>query len=169
MMNEHETHADGIRQVIENRRLQEPGSVNGRMAPEFISCSEDGRECTVRFFLKEEMRNPYGWLHGGVTSTMLDMGMGLLAYYHYQTTCPTSSMTINFLRPNRLGSYLVVQSRVAHLGKKIIHLTAQAWMEDEPKHLTATATGSYAVLGKRKMQKWEQKQAQKSQSDSSNN
>jgi uncharacterized protein (TIGR00369 family) len=153
-----EQHEKGLRQVIQNRRIQEPGSVNDRMAPEFVSCSEDGRECTVRYFLKPEMRNPMGWLHGGVTSTMLDMGMGMLAFYHQQTICPTSSMTINYLRPNRIGTYLVVQSRIAHLGKKIVHLTAQAWMEEDPKHLTATATGSYVVLSKRKKEKWEKQQ-----------
>ncbi|MDO5549149.1 MAG: PaaI family thioesterase [Eubacteriales bacterium] len=155
MSKEHEKHEAGLRQVIQDRRLQQPGSVNDRMAPEFVSCSENGRECTVRYFLKPEMRNPMGWLHGGMTSAMLDMGMGLLTYYHVQMTCPTSSMTINFLRPNRIGGYLVVQSRVSHLGKKIVHLTSQAWMEDEPEHLTATATGSYVVLGKRKKEKLE--------------
>ena len=164
MYTEHQKHEMGLRQVIKDRRMMEPGAVNDRMAPEFVSCSDDGRECTVRYYLKPSMRNPMGWLHGGVTSAMMDMGMGMLAHYHQQATCPTTSMTINYLRPNRIGSYLVVQSRVAHLGKKIVHLTATAWMEDAPKHLTATATASYAVLGKRKLQKWEQKQNKQSES-----
>ena len=155
MTSEHEMHAEGLRELIEKRRLQQPGSVNDRMAPEFVSCSEDARECTVRFLLTPEMRNPVGWLHGGVTSTMLDMGMGLLAFYHKGEMCPTTSMTINYLRPNRIGGYLMVKSRIAHLGKKIVHLTATAWMEDEKKHLTAAATASYAVIGKRKQEKME--------------
>ena len=157
MISEHNIHEEGLRELIEKRRLQQPGSVNDRMAPEFVSCSEDARECTVRFHLKPEMRNPIGWLHGGVTSTMMDMGMGLLAFYHKQEMCPTTSMTINYLRPNRIGGYLVVNSRIAHLDKKIVHLTATAWMEDEKKHLTATATASYAVIGKRKQEKMEKK------------
>lgn len=162
MNTEHEKHEAGLRHVIEARRLMQPGSVNDRMAPQFVSCSEDGRECIVRYRLKPEMRNPMGWLHGGITSTMMDMGMGMLAYYHQQAVCPTTTMTINYLRPNQIGGNLMVRSRVSHLGKKIVHLTAEAWMEDSPKHLTATATGSYAVISKRKQEKLERKSEKKS-------
>lgn len=140
-------HAEGLRHVIEERSLVRPGSINNRLAPEFVSCSEDGKTCTIRYLLRPEMSNPMGWLHGGMTSTMIDMGMGTLAYYHKQALCPTSSMTINYLRPNRIGGYLMVQSTIHFLGSKIIHLSSQTWMEDEPDKLTATATGVFSVLG----------------------
>lgn len=141
------SHAEGLRRIIEERSKVRPGSVNNRMAPEFVSCSEDGKTCITRYFLKPEMSNPMGWLHGGVTSAMIDMGMGALAYYHKQAICPTSTMTVNFLRPNRIGGYMVVKSHVDFLGTKIVHLSAQAWMEDNPEQLTATATGTYSVIG----------------------
>lgn len=141
------SHAEGLRRIIEERSNVRPGSVNNRMAPEFVSCSEDGKTCITRYFLKPEMSNPMGWLHGGVTSAMIDMGMGALAYYHKKAICPTSTMTVNFLRPNRIGGYMVVKSHVDFLGTKIVHLSAQAWMEDNPEQLTATATGSYSVIG----------------------
>lgn len=146
-MNTTKTIEERMRIVLTERTTMEPGSVNERMAPEFVSCSEDGRECIIRYQLKPEMRNPLGWLHGGVTSTMIDMGMGLLAYFHKQAICPTSSMTVNYLRPNRIGSNLIVRSQVTHLGRHIVHLAAQCWMEDAPEHITATATGSYVVIG----------------------
>ena len=43
MTSEHNMHEEGLRELIEKRRLQQPGSVNDRMAPEFVSCSEDAR------------------------------------------------------------------------------------------------------------------------------
>ncbi len=141
------SHEEGLRRIIEERSNVRPGSVNNRMAPEFVSCSEDGKTCITRYFLKPEMSNPMGWLHGGVTSAMLDMAMGALAYYHKQAICPTSTMTVNFLRPNRIGKYMVVKAHVDFLGKKIVHLSAQAWMEDNEEQLTATSTGSYSVIG----------------------
>ncbi len=141
-----EKHEQGLRSLIHERSFQEPGSVNDRMSPEFVSCSEDAQTVTVRYLLKPEMRNPMGWLHGGVTATMIDMGMGLLAFYNAQAVCPTNSMTLNFLRPGRIGGYLVVQAHVTHLGRRLVHLSAECWMEDDPDHLVATATGSYAVI-----------------------
>lgn len=141
------SHEEGLRRIIEERSKVRPGSVNNRMAPEFVSCSEDGKTCITRYFLKPEMSNPMGWLHGGVTSAMIDMAMGALAYYHKKAICPTSTMTVNYLRPNRIGGYMVVKAHADFLGKKIVHLSAQAWMEDNPEQLTATATGSYSVIG----------------------
>ena len=140
-----EYHARQLCAAIEKRSNAQPGSVNYRMPPEFISCSDDGKICTVRYQLKPEMRNPMGWLHGGVTSAMLDMGMGLLVYYNADfRLCPTSSMTVNYLRPGRIGGSLIVQSEITFQGHKIYHTCARAWMEDTEK-LNATATASYMV------------------------
>ncbi|MDO4286775.1 MAG: PaaI family thioesterase [Eubacteriales bacterium] len=142
-------HEQRLRVAINRRTQAEPGSVNNRIPPEFISCSEDGHICTIRYRLKPEMRNPMGWLHGGVISAMVDMGMGLLVYYNADfLLCPTASMTVNFLRPGRIDGCLVVQSEITFHGHKIFHTTARAWMEDEPEKLVCTATGSYIVTPK---------------------
>ena len=141
-----EFHEQRLRAAIYQRTHSEPGSVNDRIPPYFVSCSSDGKTCTVRYVTKPEMRNPMGWLHGGVTSAMLDMGMGLLAYYNAgMILCPTSTMTINFLRPGRIGGAVHVESQITFLGHRIIHTRASAWMEDEPDKLIATCTGSYMV------------------------
>lgn len=139
-------HEQRLRAAIDQRTHAEPGSVNYRIPPQFVSCTDDGRTCTVRYLLKPEMRNPMGWLHGGVTSAMLDMGMGLLTYYNAGfALCPTASMTVNFLRPGRIGSWLIVQSEIHFQGRKIIHTSARAWMDGTPDQLVATATASYMV------------------------
>ncbi len=145
-MENREYHEQRLRAAIDRRTHAEPGSVNYRIPPQFLSCSEDGRSCTVRYLLKPEMRNPMGWLHGGVTSAMVDMSMGLLAYYNAGfALCPTASMTVNFLRPGKIGDWLVAEAEITYQGRKIIHATCRAWMEDTPDKLVATATGSYIV------------------------
>ncbi len=139
-------HEQRLRAAIDRRTQAEPGSVNYRIPPHFVSCTDDGRSCVVRYLLRPEMRNPMGWLHGGVTCAMMDMSMGLLAYYNAGfVLCPTGSMTVNFLRPGRIGGSLVVQSEITYLGHKIIHARASAWMEGQPEMLVATATASYIV------------------------
>ena len=137
-------HEQRLRAAIYRRTHAEPGSVNDRIPPQFISCSDDGKICTVSYALKPEMRNPMGWLHGGVTSAMFDMGMGRLVYYNAGfALCPTASMTVNYLRPGRIGGSLIVRSEIVFQGRKIFHTSAQAWMEDDPDRLVATATASY--------------------------
>lgn len=137
-------HEQRLRAAIYRRTHAEPGSVNDRIPPQFLSCSDDGKRCTVRYALKPEMRNPMGWLHGGVTGAMLDMGMGLLVYYNAGfALCPTGTMTVNYLRPGRIGGALVVQSEITFQGRKLFHTSARAWMEDDPDRLVATATATY--------------------------
>ncbi len=146
MTQSREYHEQRLRAAIFRRAHAEPGSVNDRIPPQFQSCSDDGLICTVSYKLKAEMRNPMGWLHGGVTSAMLDMGMGLLVYYHAGfSLCPTSSMTVNFLRPGRIGGTLLVQSEITFHGRKIFHASSRAWMRDDPENLVATATASYMI------------------------
>lgn len=148
-MNNADYHEQKLRAAIHRRTDAEPGSVNNRIPPEFVSCSEDGTRCRVRYRLKPEMRNPMGWLHGGVTSAMMDMSMGLLVYYNADFhLCPTASMTVNYLRPGRIGGSLVVDSEITFRGRKIFHANARAWMEDTPDKLVCTATASYMVTPK---------------------
>lgn len=149
MIQNKEYHEQRLRAAIGRRSAAQPGSINNRFPPEFVSCTNDGQSCVVRYRLKPEMRNPMGWLHGGMTSTMMDMGMGLLVYYNADfKLCPTASMTVNFLRPGRIGGSLMVQSEITFHGNKIFHACARAWMEDEPDKLVCTATGSYIVTPK---------------------
>lgn len=147
-------HEQRLRAAIYQRTHSEPGSVNDRIAPQFDSCSSDGKCCTVRYMTRPEMRNPMGWLHGGVTSAMVDMGMGLLAYYNAGfILCPTSTMTVNYLKPGRIGTAVYVQSEITYQGRRIIHANARVWMEDNPDELIATATGSYMVPSQKTIEK----------------
>ena len=147
-------HEQRLRAAIYQRTHSEPGSVNDRIPPYFVSCSSDGKICTVRYLTKPEMRNPMGWLHGGVTSAMIDMGMGLLAYYNAGfLLCPTSTMTVNYLKPGRIGVPVYVQSEITCQGRRIIHASARVWMEDKPDELIATATGSYMIPSQKTIEK----------------
>lgn len=142
-MNHSQYHEQRLRVAINRRTNAEQGSVNNRIPPEFVSCSEDGMKCTVRYRLKPEMRNPMGWLHGGVTSAMMDMGMGLLVYYNADFhLCPTATMTVNYIRPGRIGGNLIVESEITFRGRKLFHASARGWMEDTPDKLVCTATAN---------------------------
>lgn len=144
MSQQKEYHEQRLRAALYRRSHAEPGSVNDRIPPQFVSCNDEGTICTVSYKLKPELRNPMGWLHGGITGAMMDMGMGLLVYYNAGfSLCPTATMTVNYLRPGRIGGSLVVESEINFQGKKIFHTSARAWMEDDPDRLVATATATY--------------------------
>ena len=62
-----------------------------------------------------------GWsnlIHGGVLSTILDEIMGWAAIYLLKRFILTKSITVEFLKPVRVGSVLDAQSRVLEINGK---------------------------------------------------
>lgn len=137
---------ESIRNILQARLLEDDGSVNARMNPELVSCSEDGQSCILRFPCKPSMRNPMGWVHGGVVSTMMDISMGLLACYSAGGhVCATISMNINFVRPTQIDGALLCRATMIHRGHRLVQLRCECWKEDRPDRITAHGSGDYII------------------------
>lgn len=78
--------------------------------------------------------NVFGNMHGGLIAPVIDMTMGILcmAYTDAEMT-PTTSMTVNFLKPIRIDSVLHMSAQITHCGKSILHLSAACWTQDRAK------------------------------------
>jgi uncharacterized protein (TIGR00369 family) len=66
-------------------------------------------DATVEIDLRDELRNPWGILHGGVVATLVD----LAAEHSAGGTC--SDVVLHFIAPNRVGP---VQARTRVLGTR---------------------------------------------------
>ncbi len=121
------------------------GTFNGMLGAELVSCDYEKKTLLVAMDTKDWMTNPSQMVHGGVTASLLDFSMGLLARYAttgYMT--PTISMEVSYLRPAPLNGRLYVEAQVSMAGFTVCHVTAKAWAED-PQKLIATSAGAYYV------------------------
>jgi uncharacterized protein (TIGR00369 family) len=94
------------------------------------------------------MTNPYGNMHGGMMSLVIDEVIGwavvTLGMEQYYTTL---NLNVNFLYGIQEGSQLKAQGRVVRAGKKIIH--AECRVYDLNENLLATASSNLVITNMR--------------------
>jgi uncharacterized protein (TIGR00369 family) len=103
---------------------------------------EPGRSvCRVAF--RPDLANPDGRMHGGVIATLIDAGItqALLMTDSYQQvretkgTVSSVELRVKYLRPLREGA-MTCESRITHLGNRIIH--GEGTVSDEAGRTIAT-------------------------------
>jgi uncharacterized protein (TIGR00369 family) len=98
---------------------------------------------TMSFIIRQEMTNPFGILHGGVTAGMIDDVMGTLFFtlgteYIY----PTINLSIDYFASGKVGETVSVTAKVIRQGKTIINLYAT--MQNQKNVIIAQATSNLA-------------------------
>ncbi len=77
----------------------------------------------ANYFIRDDMVNPVGVLHGGAASAILDDLCGMLVFalgreYGYTSV----NLAMDFLNPARQGETLSAEARLIRAGRNIIHL-----------------------------------------------
>jgi uncharacterized protein (TIGR00369 family) len=102
-------------------------------------------EAIVRVEMRDDLRQPSGVLHGGVTATIIDTAMALAVRTHLEdhefTT--TVNLTVHYLRPHKTGPVICV-ARCVKAGKRMF--TVSADVSDENGNLIATGLSTYTKL-----------------------
>ena len=99
-------------------------------------------EAVISIEMRDDLRQPSGILHGGVTATLIDTAMA----FAVRTRLPvdeataTIDLTVHYLRPHVTGT-LTCTARVVRAGKRIFTVTADV-IGTEGK-LVATAISTY--------------------------
>ncbi|OZJ06244.1 hypothetical protein BZG36_00849 [Bifiguratus adelaidae] len=88
----------------------------------------DHKECWMIFHLGERVCGHAGIVHGGLLATLLDEGSGMLAIPNLpQNTGFTANLTVNYLAPTPVESFLVLHAKLEKTeGRKAI---VRAWIE----------------------------------------
>ena len=99
-------------------------------------------EATISIDMRDELRQPGGVLHGGVTATLIDTAMAFavipgLAPGERTTTV---DLTVHYLRPHVSGT-ATCTARVVRAGRRIVTLAADVVNEEDK--LIATAVSTY--------------------------
>ena len=99
----------------------------------------------VRFEPRPEFVNPFGKVHGGMLSAMLDETMAPCAQVVLgaDQLAATLELKVNFLRPAGLGT-LVGRARVVHRGRSAAFVEGELRTPEDALIATASATFSIA-------------------------
>lgn len=102
-------------------------------------------EAVIKIEMRDELRQPHGLLHGGVTATLIDtaMAFAVITRLAPDEKASTIDLTVHFLRPHTEGTFTCT-AKVVRAGKRIFTLSADVVNENDK--LIATAISTYTKV-----------------------
>jgi len=104
-------------------------------------------EAVLCIEMRDDLRQPSGVLHGGVTATLIDTAMAFAVRTHIPNDEATATidLTVHYLRPHLTGTFTCT-ARVVRAGKRIF--TVSADVVGENGKLIATGISTYTRVKK---------------------
>ena len=129
--------------VLSEERIGKGNQFNDRMKPRFCSCNAESRSLSISFCAEEWMLNPHGTLHGGISSTAVDIAMGVLTrFLTKRRNVVTVQLNLNFLKAIQCGETFTVHVVADHVGRRSVMSHAYVTTEASDKP-AITATGVF--------------------------
>jgi uncharacterized protein (TIGR00369 family) len=99
-------------------------------------------EAVISIEMRDDLRQPSGVLHGGVTATLIDTAMAFAVRTRLamDEATATIDLTVHYLRPHITGVFTCT-AKVVRAGKRIFTVSADV-VNDNGKHI-ATAVSTY--------------------------
>jgi len=99
-------------------------------------------QAVIKIEIRDDLRQPSGVLHGGVTATLIDTAMAFAVRTRLpmETATATIDLTVHYLRPHIEGT-ATCTAKVVRAGKRIFTVSADV-VNDEGK-LIATGISTY--------------------------
>jgi uncharacterized protein (TIGR00369 family) len=99
----------------------------------------------LRLPMRDELRQPYGLLHGGAIASLIDTAtaFAFMAVTDETVKGATSNLTVHYLKAHSVGP-VTCMAKVVKSGKRLVTLSAE--VHDEDGSLIATAISTYAKV-----------------------
>jgi uncharacterized protein (TIGR00369 family) len=129
-----------IKEHYEGREVKDSRSQAGNWLQFTLNKIEKG-SAELEMTVKNDMTNPYGNIHGGMMSLVIDEAIGwavvsLDAEIHYTSM----NLNVDFLYSIKEGERLVARSHIVRQGKKIVN--AECHVYDKQGNLLAKASSN---------------------------
>lgn len=102
-------------------------------------------EATIEIEMRDQLRQPHGLLHGGVTATLIDtaMAFAVITCLAREEKASTVDLNVHYLRPH-LDGKVSCTAKIIKSGKRL--LTVSAEVANEQGKLIATALSTYTKV-----------------------
>lgn len=102
-------------------------------------------KAVMKMAMREELRQPYGVLHGGATASLIDTATAyaVISATERGEKATTVDLTVHYLRPVTEG-ICTCTATVVRAGKRLITVSAEA--HNEQGKLIATALSTYTKI-----------------------
>jgi len=133
---------DKLQTLIGQIITDSPSSAGNWLEPKLLKVEQGFAAMEV--VVKKDMCNPYGNIHGGMMSLVIDeaIGWAIIAAdleFHYTSV----SLNVNFLYAAALNEVIVAEASVVRSGKKIVNTEVRVYNQE--RKLLAHATSNLVV------------------------
>jgi uncharacterized protein (TIGR00369 family) len=99
-------------------------------------------QAAIAIDMRDDLRQPSGVLHGGVTATLIDTAMAFAVRTRMgiDEATATIDLTVHYLRPHLSGTFTCT-AKIVRAGKRIFTVAAE--VHNEAGKLIATGLSSY--------------------------
>jgi acyl-CoA thioesterase len=99
----------------------------------------------IQIDMRDDLRQPHGLLHGGVTATLIDtaMAFAVITCLDKGEKASTADLNVHYLRPH-LEGIVTCTARVIKAGKRLFTVSAE--VINEQGKLIATALSTYSKV-----------------------
>ncbi len=110
---------------------------------ELVEFTEDF--VVMKMPMKEELRQPYGLLHGGATASLIDTAtaFAVVAVTGREEKATTVDLTVHYLRPV-INETTICTAKIVRAGRRLITVSAE--VHNENGKMIATALSTYAKV-----------------------
>lgn len=106
-------------------------------------------EAKLKLKIRPEMCNPYGMIHGGMMSLLIDESIGWAILSLESSSNYTSlSLMVDFLFGAREGEEIIAHATVVRQGKKILNVSVHVYNKEEVLLSKATSNLIFTSLPK---------------------
>ena len=98
-------------------------------------------EATVKIEMRDELRQPHGILHGGVTAALIDTAMAyaVITCLEENEKASTVDLTVHYLRPHTECAFSCT-AKIVRAGKRILTVSAEVTNEQGKQIATGVST-----------------------------
>lgn len=141
----------GMKQMIshwiDQLHTHAPDTIGDLLHFQVVDCDARAGSCTISAETQAWMRNAFGSLHGGIITTAMDQGMGMICtcMTDGKAITPTVQLNTTFHHPIQPGQKLLLKFIPESRTKNLIHMRAEVYESRSPSQLCASATGMFFV------------------------
>lgn len=143
---ENEVFAARVQELVDRINDKLPNTVVSMMRPAIVSSDSETMSLTISYPAQDWELNAAGAVHGGITSTMFDSAMGLLAYAITGGLTSTISLNVSFPRPAAGDGTFMVRVYATMAGRTVMYMNGEMWDTRAPEKIVATASGVFRNL-----------------------
>jgi len=123
-----------IRKGIDKSGEPSPSPFMNWLKP--VAKSAEYGSLTFEYFIRREMTNPVGIIHGGVIAGIIDDLIGATVYsLEKQGNYVTVNLSVDYFAMAHEGDVVQAISKVVKAGRKVIHIECEVWLPSKERLL----------------------------------